>query len=194
MKKIELHIKGMICPRCETVIRQEIENLKAKVITINPGYAKVEVPTSVDMPLIGEQLRRHGFELLEDPELQLVEKIKTVTLKYLHHQENAATASEKVPTLSHFLTHTIGRSYSHLSKLFSKHEKRTLESHYIHLRIERVKELLDYGELNVGEIARKLGYSSGHYLSAQFKKVTKQSISAYRKGSEQMGRNYFDKL
>ena len=194
MKKIKLHIKDMICPRCETVIRQEMKKLNARVITIKPGYATVEVPISVDLHLIDRKLRRHGFELLEDPERQLVERIKKVTLDYLYCQENAALAGEEVPTLSQFLTNIIGRSYSHLSKLFSQHEKRTLESYYIHLRIERVKELLDYGELNVGEIARKLGYSSVHYLSAQFKKVTNMSITAYRKDSEKISRNYLNEL
>ena len=194
MKKIKLHIKDMICPRCETVIRLEMKKLKAKVTTIKPGYATVEVPTSVDLNLIGKRLRRHGFELLEDPEHQLVERIKTVTLDYLYRQEAAAVDGEEVPTLSQFLTHTIGRSYSYLSKLFSKHEAKTLEHHYIHLRIERVKEFLDYGELNVGEIAAKLGYSSVHYLSAQFKKVTNMSITKYRKDSEKISRNYLNEL
>lgn len=193
MKQIKLHIKDMICPRCETVIRQEIEQLGAAVVTIQPGYATVEVPATVDLSMIAEKLRRHGFELLEDPELRLIEQIKIATLQYLYRQESAATRRESIPTLSDFLSHTIGKSYSHLSKLFSRHEGKTLEHHYIHLRIERVKELLDYGELNVGEIAAKLGYSSVHYLSAQFKKVTGMSVSAYRKNTEKIGRRYFNK-
>jgi YesN/AraC family two-component response regulator len=152
----------------------------------------VEVPPSVDLNLIGKRLRCHGFELLEDPEHQLAEKIKTGILDYLHRQEAAAVDGQEIPTLSRFLTHAIGRSYSYLSKLFSKHEGKTLERHYIHLRIERVKELLDYGELNVSEVATKLGYSSVHYLSAQFKKVTGMSITTYRKDSEKINRNYLN--
>ncbi len=193
MKQMKLHIKDMICPRCETVIRQELEQLGAAVVTMQPGYATVEVPATVDLSMIAEKLRRHGFELLEDPELRLIEQIKIATLQYLYRQESAATRRESIPTLSDFLSHTIGKSYSHLSKLFSRHEGKTLEHHYIHLRIERVKELLDYGELNVGEIAAKLGYSSVHYLSAQFKKVTGMSVSAYRKNIEKIGRRYFNK-
>ena len=192
MKKLKLHIKDMVCPRCETVIRLEMERLAATVVTIKPGYAIVEVPPSVDVDLIGKQLRHHGFELLEDPEHQLVERIRTVILEYLYHQEAAAADGQKVPILSQFLTHTIGRNYSHLSKLFSRYEGKTLEQHYIHLKIERVKEFLDYGELNAGEIADKLGYSSVHYLSAQFKKVTNTSMTKYRKESERIGRNYFN--
>ena len=194
MNRLTLHIKGMICPRCETVISQEMQNLKARVVKIKPGYATVEVPTTVDLNLIAKSLRRHGFELLEDPEKRLVEQIKTATLDYLSHQQGAAMNGEKSSILSEFLSYTIGRSYSHLSKLFSKHEGRTLEHYYIGLRIERVKELLDYQELNISEIADKLGYSSGHYLSAQFRKVTGMSISDYRKDADTIGRNYLSEL
>jgi AraC family transcriptional regulator len=49
------------------------------------------------------------------------------------------------------------------------------------LGIERVKEMLDDGELSLSQIASKLGYSSVHYLSAQFKKVTGVSATEYRK-------------
>ncbi len=69
-----------------------------------------------------------------------------------------------------------------------------MEHHCIHLRIERVKELLDYGELNAGEIAWKLGYSSVNYLSAQFRKVTGMSVSSYRKNAEKIGRSYFNRV
>ena len=190
MKEIELHIKNMVCPRCETIIRMELEQLGAQVITLQPGYANVKVPDSVSLSMIASPLRHHGFELLQNSDQRLIEQIKTATLEYLHRQEEAAAAGTALPTLSDFLAHTLGRSYSQLSKLFSKQEEKTLEKYYIHLRIERVKELLDYDELNVSEIARKLGYSSVHYLSAQFKKVTGQSVSAYRKNSEELGRNY----
>ena len=194
MKKLTLHIKDMICPRCETVIRLEMRKLKAKVVAIKPGYATVEVPTTVDLDLIAKNLRRHGFDLLEDPERRLVEQIKTTTMDYLCRQQEAVINGKKSSTLSEFLVQKIGRSYSHLSKLFSKHERRTLEHYYIHLRIARVKELLDYQELNISEIADKLGYSSGHYLSAQFKKVTGMSISDYRKDTDTIGRNYLNEL
>ena len=193
MKRLTLHIKGMICPRCETVIRQEMQQLDANVVAIKPGYALVEVPGAVDLALIDKKLHRHGFELLKDPEQRLVEQIKTTTLAYLDRQQDA-TLRVNLPTLSDFLMQTIGRNYSHLSKLFSKHEGKTLEQYYIHLRIEQVKELLDYQELNISEIADKLGYSSGHYLSAQFKKVTGRSISEYRKDTDTMNRNYLNEL
>ena len=194
MKKLKLHIKDMICSRCETVIRQEMRKLKAKVVRIQPGYATVEVPTNVDLKLIAKKLQRHGFELLEDPEQRFIGQIKTTVREYLHRQERAALDGMELPTLSQFLIDKLGRSYSHISKLFSRYEGHTLEQYYIHLRTERVKEFLDYNELNVNEIADTLGYSSGHYLSAQFKKVTGMSISDYRRSAEKLGRKYFNQL
>ncbi len=193
MKRLELHIKGMVCPRCETVIRQELTKLEARVVAIRPGYATVEAPLALNRSTIANQLRPHGFALLDDPDQQLLEQIRTATLDYLHWRETAASAKEEVVTRSKFLARTLGRSYSHLSKLFSQHEDKTLEQYYIHLRTERVKELLDHGELNVSEIAQKLGYSSVHYLSAQFKRVTQQSISEYRKNPSKAVRNHLDK-
>lgn len=194
MKKLELHIKDMICSRCETVIRLEMNELKANVISIRPGYATVEVPSSVERRQIAERLRKHGFELLEDPEQQLVGSIKAAVREYLRCQERAVLDKSALPTLSHFLMQSLNRHYSHVSKVFSRYEGHTLEHYYIQLRIERVKELLDYNELNVSEIANKLGYSSGHYLSAQFKKATGMSISDYRKRAEELGRQYFNQL
>lgn len=190
MKQTELHIKNMVCPRCETVINMELEQLGVHVLALRPGYAHVAIPESVNRSLIAQRLRHHGFELLEDPEKRTIEQIKTTTLEYLQTQEQAASTGKAIPTLSNFLTQSLGKNYSYLSKLFSQHEDKTLEKYYIYLRIERVKELLDYGELNVSEIARQLGYSSVHYLSAQFKKVTGQSVSAYRKNLDTVRRDY----
>ena len=194
MKKLNLRIKNMVCPRCETVIRQEMSELNVKVIGIQPGQATVEVPPSVGLSHIAEKLRQHGFELLEEPDQRLVESIKTAVRNYLRSQEAGASARTKRPVLSRFLADHLGRDYSYMSKLFSQHEGHTLENYYIDLRLERVKELLDYGELSVKEIAHQLGYSSGHYLSAQFKKVTGQSITDYQKSTDRTGRRYLDQV
>ena len=184
MKTLTLHIKNMVCPRCETIIRMELEQLGVQILVLRPGYAKVVLPESVTLSTIARRLQHHGFALLKDPDEQLIERVKIATLEYVHHQEQAAVAGTAAPILSDFLSQALGKNYSQLSKLFSGHEGTTLEKYYIRLRIARVKELLDDGELNVSEIARQLGYSSVHYLSAQFKKVTGQSVTHYRNESD----------
>lgn len=194
MKQLELHIKGMVCPRCETIIKQEIARLNGHVLNIRPGYAVVEVPEQVGREMIANQLQKHEFELIEDAEQQLVQQIKTATLNYMKRQEAASSQKQKPTVLSEFVSKEVGKDYSYLSKLFSRQEGQTLEHYYILLRIERVKELLDYDELNVSEIADKLGYSSVHYLSAQFKKTVGTSITNYRKNADKSGRSYLNKL
>lgn len=194
MKQLELHIKGMVCPRCETVIRQEIKQLGGNVLSIKPGYANVVLPDSVSQQTIAKCLQKHKFELLEDADQQLVQQIKTAVLNYLVYQEEAVLLKQKVATLSEFISRAVGRDYSYLSKLFSHSENQTLEHYYILVRVERVKELLEYDELNASEIAYQLGYSSVHYLSAQFKKVTGMSITTYRKNLGKLGRNYLNEI
>ena len=68
-----------------------------------------------------------------------------------------------------------------LSKLFSEYASKTIERYYMEMRIERVKELLTYGELTLSQIALKLNYSSTAYLSSQFKAVTGMTPSQFKK-------------
>ena len=50
----------------------------------------------------------------------------------------------------------------------------------IALKIERVKELLIFGEDTISEIAYKLNYSSAAHLSTQFKRVTGLTPSHFK--------------
>jgi len=68
-----------------------------------------------------------------------------------------------------------------MSSIFSKNEDITLEKFIIHQKIEKAKELIQYGELNLSEIAYMMGYSSVQYLSTQFKNVTGVSVSEFKK-------------
>ena len=88
----------------------------------------------------------------------------------------------------------IGKEYSYASKLFSQKERITIEQYFILLKLEKVKELITYGELTLNEIAWQLGYSSVQHLSSQFKRVLgvstrtfKTTILAKRKTIDQVG-------
>jgi YesN/AraC family two-component response regulator len=176
MKTLNLNIKNMVCLRCILVVRNELESLGAFVSTIRVGYATIEAPESVTKCIIADSLRTFGLELLEDKEEVLIEQIKLGTQQYIKKLEDLSIKM----TLSDFLAHDIGKNYNFLSKHFSKSEGSTIESYYINKRIDRVKELIKYDELNLSEIAAKLGYSSVHYTSSQFKHVTGLSVSDYK--------------
>src|SRR5690606_23856356 len=82
--------------------------------------------------------------------------------------------------LSQFISKDSLGDYTKLSHLFSSIEGVTIEKYFINLKIEKAKELLFYQEMNISEIAIHLGYSSVQHLSAQFKKVTGMTPTAYK--------------
>lgn len=167
----------MVCPRCIMVVREELQHIGSEILHIELGYAEISNSSPPDLKQIEEALKKFGFELIHDKEKALVEAIKVKITEYLDYLQN----NKEAEPLSVYLTKSLGKNYVYLSNRFSKFESRTVEKYLVLHKIERVKELLDYEELTLGEIASKLGYSSVHYLSAQFKKVTGVSVSAYKK-------------
>ncbi|MFY0654356.1 MAG: helix-turn-helix transcriptional regulator [Cyclobacteriaceae bacterium] len=177
MKSLNLHIKDMVCPRCILVVEKELSLLGAKVLNIELGHVAIAFSNDLTFEKIDLKLREFGFELIENREEALVEKIKAGIISFIKKLEQ----SHEPLTLSDYLAKEIGRNYNYLSKLFSNQQSQTIESFYINKRIERVKSLLKYDQLSLSEIAIKLGYSSVYYLSGQFKKFTGISVSEFKK-------------
>lgn len=176
----------MVCPRCILVVTNTLTELGAHILTIRLGYAYIQMPPTISKEEIESRLETYGFELLEDKEEVLMEQI---ILGIQHYLEQLETSFKEV-MLSDFLADEIGKNYNFLSKLFSRNKGITIEAHYINKRVDRVKELLKYDELNLSEIAIKLGYSSVHYLSSQFKRVTGFSVSDYKEVMRNENRYY----
>lgn len=189
-KQTELHIKNMVCPRCVRVVREELQALGLPLASVSLGKALVNLAEDeIDLQQVAAVLDQSGFELLVDRETQLVDAIKTALIHYLDELESA----DPVPKMSVFLTGRLHFSYEHLSKLFSRQEDGTIEKYFIHLKIERVKELLSYGELSLSEIAFQLKYSSVQHLSRQFKEITGFTVSEFRK-HPYTHRHFLDRL
>jgi AraC family transcriptional regulator len=81
---------------------------------------------------------------------------------------------------SDYISSRLDKDYPQLSSLFSESEDITIEKYIINQKIERVKELLEYDELNLNQIALKMGYSSAAHLSTQFKNVTGMTPSKFK--------------
>jgi len=164
----KLFIKNMVCNRCIMAVRGEMERLGLEVESIKLGeVALVRDPAEAEKSALQEALTRLGFELIGDRKSQTIERIKTVIIQMVHHPSGEAKHN-----LSEVLAGELRQDYSYLSNLFSEVEGITIEKYFIAQRIEKVKELLVYDELSLGEIAFHLNYSSPAYLSNQFKKVT----------------------
>jgi AraC-like DNA-binding protein len=172
-----LHIRNMVCDRCIRVVREELEALHIDIRRITLGEAMVAGKLSPErLREIREALERNGFELIEDRRVRTVERIKLAALKLARNDD-----PERKRTASAFIAAELGQDYHSLSTLFTSMESITIEQFIILQKIERVKELLKYGELTLSEIAYRLGYSSVAHLSNQFKKVTGMTPSQFKK-------------
>lgn len=176
-----LYIKNMVCSRCIMVVRNELDNLGIGYRNVQLGEIELERdPSSGEQDLLRKRLESHGFGILDDEKTKVVEKLKTLVIQLIHDNEGA-NLNQK---LSVYLSEKLQQDYKSLSLLFSTIEGVTLEKYMILQRVERVKELLMYGEMNLGEIADHLGYSSLHHLSQQFKQVTGLAPSHFRQLKE----------
>lgn len=172
-----LYVKNMVCDRCIMIVRQQLENFGFKVEGISLGKIDVEPsPDASQLQSIGTALGSLGFELIDREKDQLVEQIKTQLINLIHYSE----LNEFHQSLTQLMADRLNRDYAYLSRQFSETEGITIEKYIIQQKIEKVKELLEYGELNLNEIAFKMGYSSSAHLSAQFKSLTGLSPSKYK--------------
>jgi len=122
------------------------------------------------------ELEKVGFELLDNNQKQIIERIKSIIIQQVHY----AQSIQQPYILSEILSSELNREYSYLSKLFSTTEGVTIEHYVILQKVEKVKELLSYDHQTLSEIAIDLGYSSVAHLSSQFKKITGLTTSQFR--------------
>ncbi|RYZ56012.1 MAG: AraC family transcriptional regulator [Sphingobacteriales bacterium] len=180
MRKMQLFIKNMVCDRCKMVVKAELEAAGLHPVSVELGVVALDESeiTEEKSTKLGARLTDLGFELLEDRRRQLVEAIKTTVIELIHGNSDDTRLKQ-----SEYISQRLHYDYPYLSKLFSETVGTTIEQFTIHQRIERVKELLTYGEHTLSEIAYELGYSSVAALSGQFKKVTGMNPSAWKSGN-----------
>jgi len=182
METGKIHIKNMVCPRCIMSVREIFRKNGIEPADVNLGTVTLDTEAqdklASDDALIRKikrSLEELGFEMIDDKRMQIVERIRTGVIEYVHNPENQDKAK-----LSEYLQRKCLKEYSALSKLFTEIKGMTIEKYCILQKVEFVKELLFYGELSVSEIADMLHYSSVAHLSAQFKSVTGISPTRFR--------------
>ncbi|SDM73144.1 Helix-turn-helix domain-containing protein [Catalinimonas alkaloidigena] len=173
-----LAIKNMVCPRCIKVVYHVLEQCGAKVYEVQLGQAEVDSLDLTTVECIRVALQKEGFELLEQRSDVVAECVKSCLIALVYSDELPTKLSRK---LSSYLAEQLQEDYARLRASFHESEGIHINQYFIELKIERVKELLSYRELNLTQIARLLGYSSIGHLSAQFRKVTGLSPRQYQK-------------
>ncbi|MGB5319479.1 helix-turn-helix domain-containing protein [Eudoraea sp.] len=174
---MKLYIKNMVSLRCKMLVKAELKRIGVDYVTLDLGM--VEILGSFDkekQKQLGNNLLKSGLELLDDKKSILIEKIKNVIIEMIHY-------TDEIPKINYsgYISEKLNYDYTYLSNTFSEVTCITLQHYIINHKIERVKELLLYNELNLSEIAYNLHYSSASHLSNQFKKVTGLTPSFYRK-------------
>lgn len=167
----------MVSNRCKIAVRDELKKLGLHFIMVDLGVVEImENINSEKRNLLKTGLLEAGFELMDDKRAILIEKIKNIIVEMVHHSDTNIKIN-----FSDYLSEKLDHNYTYLANLFSEVQGTTIEQFIISHKVERIKELMIYGELNVTEIAWKMGYSSVAHLSSQFKKVTGLSPSHFNK-------------
>lgn len=165
---MKLYIKNMVCNRCRFVVRTELEKLGYKPSSVELGEVEFNNELSKqDITRIENKLHEFDFELIDDSKKKTIEKIKKLLIEL--SQPDNDSRSEKLST---YLSKHFSKEYNYLSNLFSEVEGQTIEHYFISLKVEKVKELIKYGQSSISEIAWQMGYSSVAHLSKQFKQFT----------------------
>ncbi|MFP4620758.1 MAG: helix-turn-helix domain-containing protein [Bacteroidales bacterium] len=180
----------MVCPRCVMAVQNILDMLDFPYIEVRLGEVVLKEPKeNYDLDTLKSELHKIGFELIEDSQLQMVERIKNLIIDLVRNPED-----KKNPyNFSTYVADKVRKNYHHLSNVFSQKEGITIEKYMIRQRIEYAKELLIYDELSLSEIALKLNYSSVAHLSNQFKQITGFSPTAFKK-LQHKGRRPLDRL
>jgi AraC-like DNA-binding protein len=174
---MKIFIKYMVSIRCKMLVKAELDKLNLHYTTVDLGEVNIIGSVTMDQrDQLNIALKKSGLELMDDKRAMLIEKIKNVIIEMIHYSDEPPRTK-----FSTFLSGKLSHDYTYLANLFSEVQGTTIEHFIITHKIERVKELLVYDELNLTEIAYKLHYSSVGHLSNQFKKITGLSPSHFKK-------------
>ncbi|MFN3755116.1 helix-turn-helix domain-containing protein [Flavobacterium sp.] len=166
----------MVSNRCKMMVKDELKKLGLHFIIVDLGVVEIMENISAEKrELLKANLMDSGLELMDDKRAILIEKVKNVIIEMIHHADEPIKV-----TFSEYLSEKLNQNYTYLANLFSEVQGMTIEQFMILHKVERIKELIIYDELNITEIAWKMNYSSVAHLSTQFKKVTGLSPSHFK--------------
>jgi AraC-like DNA-binding protein len=166
----------MVSNRCKIAVKEELKKLGLHFMVVDLGEVEIMENISPEMrEQVKNALFENGFELMDDKRSMLIEKIKNTIVDMVHNSDEMIKTN-----FSTYLSEKMNHDYTYLANLFSEVQGTTIEQFIISHKIERIKELLIYGEQNITEIAWKMNYSSVAHLSNQFKKVTGLSPSHFK--------------
>lgn len=185
---MKLYIKYMVSLRCKILVMEELKKLGIHYVIVELGMVEILEDITIDKKAqLKKNLMKSGLELLDNKKSIIIEKIKNLIIEMIHY-------SEELPKVNYsdFISENLHYDYTYLANIFSEVKGITIQQFIIIHKIERVKELLIYDELNLTEIAFKLHYSSVAHLSNQFKKITGLTPTFYKQLKNKRKQNLED--
>ncbi len=165
---MKIYVKNMACESCKIFVKDALKELEISTVKVDLGEIETkEDVTDEEKKALNTKIKKAGLELLEKKKGVLIEKIRKAAIKYVYKSDDKPNLN-----FSTLLSKELNYTYTYLANFFSEVEATTIEQFIISLKIERIKELIIFGEDTLSEIAYKLHYSSVAHLSAQFKKAT----------------------
>lgn len=173
---MKIFVKYMVSNRCKMAVKAALKELGLHFIVVDLGEVEImETLNPVQRLALHQALQESGLELMDDRRAVLIERINNVITEMIHHTEEMPKVN-----YSEYISQKLGYDYTYLSNVFSEVKGITIQQFVILHKIERVKELLLYEELNLTEISYRMHYSSVAHLSNQFKKVTGLTPSQFK--------------
>lgn len=175
----EIQIANMVSRSCIKLVQVYFEHIEGiKICSVRLGHTSYEFdPIKIHPRQIEVHFEKIGFKVINNQENKIAEQIKTAAIELIHWSNNTNSLIRN----SDYISDKIGQPYSKLSRAFSESFNITLEKYIILLKIEKVKRMLLEKNYNLSEISYYLGYSSVNYLSSQFKKITGNTVSNFKK-------------
>lgn len=178
----------MVCDRCLMSVKNTLERQKLQYEDVSLGRIGFKKALSEDQfQVLEKELIANGFEIVVERNDKIVNDIKSAIIKIVYEHKDVARKK-----LSEVLSEELHYDYSHLTGIFSRVEGQSIQNFQNKIRAERIKELLEYNELNIAEIAYKMGFGSAAYLSTFFKKETGLSPSQFK--LQHQGRKSLDNI
>ncbi|MBB2950612.1 AraC family transcriptional regulator [Sphingobacterium sp. JUb56] len=185
---MKLFIQNMVSLRCKMMVKSELEKLGIEFSQIDLGEVKLVKPISKTLQnSLKEALHLSGLELMDDKKALLIEKIVNIIIETIHYADELPNVN-----FSDFISEKLQHNYHYLAELFSKTKGITIEHFIILHKVEKIKELIIYNELNLTEISYKMHYCSVSHLSKQFKKVTGLTPTFFKNLPNRQRRNLED--
>lgn len=173
---MKLYIKYMVSRRCIMIVKEILREMDLHFIMVDLGVVEImEELTPVQLEELNNALQESGLELMDDKRAILIESIQSVIIEMIHNEKDLTSIN-----YSEYISEKLNHNYTYLSNIFSEVKGTTIQQFIILHKIEHIKELIMYDELNMTEISYKMNYSSVAHMSNQFKKITGLTPSHFK--------------